>query len=93
MKYEPWNYSRKLGPLTKHHRYPKHLGGKSIPGNISFVPKKLHQAFHLVFGASSAEKIAQELNENWIDPEYVMVAVPKKHIDAVNTVIYGVNDY
>jgi hypothetical protein len=93
MKYEPHNYSWKLGHLTKHHRLPRKLGGESTRENISFVPEKLHQAFHLLFGANSAEKIAQELNDNWVDPNYVMVAVPKNCLPIVEQAIYGTNDY
>lgn len=92
MKYEPFNYSSKLGCLTKHHRLPKSLGGQGIHKNISWVPQKLHEAFHLVFGASSAEKIAAELNENWVDPNYVMVAVPKELLPIVEQAIFGTND-
>jgi len=93
MKYEPDNYSRKLGHLTKHHRLARTLGGGSTKENISFVPEKVHQAFHQVFGATSAEAVARELNQNWTDPEYVMVAVPKKLLSLVENALYGKSNY
>lgn len=66
--------------ITKHHRRPKACGGKSgkKSGNISMVPNKKHKAFHTLFRVMTPPEIAQELTEIWIDPDWTMVAVPKK---------------
>lgn len=63
--------------LTRHHRKPKHLGGASgdMSGNISFVKRKFHEAYHLLFNHKTAPEIAEELNKDWTDPAYRMVAM------------------
>lgn len=64
---------RKNNPskLTKHHKIPvsKHGGGGD---NISFVPRKLHEAYHTLFINYDPYRIAQILNEMFIDPHYRM---------------------
>jgi len=73
----------KLGQLTRHHRKPRSQGGGHEGENISHVPEKLHQAYHLLFANLTAKRIADILNEHFIDPEYQMVAIPKEALDAV----------
>ena len=63
--------------LTRHHRCPRKLGGKDgdLSGNISFVKRKFHEAWHLLFNHKSAPEIAEVINEDWLDPKYRMVAM------------------
>jgi hypothetical protein len=62
--------------LTRHHKKPKSLGGMDNHENIIMVDDKLHKAFHRVFFNMNPEQIAWELNHNWIDPNWTLVAVP-----------------
>lgn len=73
----------KLGPLTRHHRRPKSKGGANEGDNISFVPEKLHCAWHLLFANYSPAKIAEIINEHWGDPDYFYVPVPKDFLDVI----------
>lgn len=73
----------KLGPLTGHHRRPRSHGGKRNEENLSYVPNKLHEAYHLLFSNNSVNRIADILNEHWIDPDYVMVPVPKEFLESI----------
>lgn len=73
----------KLGQLTRHHRRPKSKGGQHEGGNISHVPNKLHEAYHLLFANYSVTKIAEILNDHWIDPDYYMVPVPKEFLETI----------
>lgn len=75
--------AEKLGPLTRHHRRCRSNGGKHEGENISFVPEKLHQAFHLIFSNNSVTRIAEILNEDFIDPDYIMVPIPKELLETV----------
>ena len=70
----------RLGKLTKHHRRPRSKGGSDLPENISLVPEKLHNAWHLLFSNCSVSEIARIMNEHWIDDVYYMVAVPKEYL-------------
>lgn len=83
----------KLGKLTRHHRLPRSVGGKHEGENISFVPEKLHNAYHLLWANNSATKIAENLNTHWIDPSYVMVAVPKEDYEKVQEVLFKGSKY
>ncbi len=53
-------------------------GGTDEPRNISLIPCKHHEAYHLIFGHMTPEKLANELNRKWIDPDYRMVAVHRE---------------
>lgn len=64
--------------LTKHHRKPTSIGGTSSDKNISHVPRNQHGAWHLLFSNHTAPTIASIITEKWLDPDYVMVAIPKK---------------
>lgn len=77
----------RLGALTKHHLRPRSKGGLGLPDNISHVPEKLHNAYHLLFLNHSPTKIAHILNNHWIDSDYTMIAVHKDDIEAVNDFI------
>ena len=69
---------------SRHHRRPKIHGGRSnFPkGNISRVPKEKHQWFHALFCyngiAMTPSQIVAELNNVWLDPDYMVVLVKKE---------------
>ena len=68
-----------------HHRLSRSRTlGKPFNGNIEGIPNvkqvdyNRHQSFHHLFQDTHPVSIAQELNANWVDPNYVMIAVPKE---------------
>ena len=67
---------------NRHHRRPKARGGSGVlkSGNIVIVPIKKHFAWHLLFGIQPPPDTAQKMNSTWIDPDWIMVAVPQKDI-------------
>lgn len=66
-----------LDYMTDHHRKPRFLGGSDESSNISRVRRKEHEAYHLLFNHMTPEKIAELLNEKWIDHEWTLVVVKK----------------
>lgn len=63
-----------------HHRKPTSRSGTDDESNISIVPAKVHDAYHLIFSNLSPEAIAQVLSERWIDPDYELVARRKFNV-------------
>ncbi len=55
-------------PLTKHHITPKSKGGKNF-GNIKYIPKSEHRAYHHIFANLTPEEIIIYLNEQWFTPD------------------------
>jgi hypothetical protein len=77
--------SKKVKRTNKHHRKSRsRTGGIPFNGEIQGIPNvemvdyKKHQSFHHLFQDTHPNAIAFELNRWWVDPEYVMVAVPRK---------------
>lgn len=64
--------------MSEHHRRPRSLEGHSNPENISIVPIKEHQAWHLLFKNRSPEVITGIINKTWIDPEWELVVQKRK---------------
>lgn len=59
---------------TRHHRKPKHQGGTDDRENIKYVTDKKHKAWHVLFsGTMKVPQIAHQLNNTWIDPDYVLI--------------------
>jgi hypothetical protein len=67
--------SRRIKPLhsSNHHRKCKSNGGKSNPENISCVDPRFHEAYHKLFGNWDVYKVAECLNQFWIDPKFQLV--------------------
>lgn len=57
----------------KHHRRPTSIGGSNSERNISIIPIKKHCAWHILFANMQATEIAREINEKYIDPDYVLL--------------------
>lgn len=59
----------------KHHRKPRSLGGSNKARNISKVPSHLHKNWHALFKNWTPERIVQEINKYWLDPDYKIIAI------------------
>ena len=64
--------------IVKHHRKMKKNGGDDSPRNIVKIPRKMHDAFHMLFGHRTTREIADLLNEVYLDPNWELLAVEKK---------------
>lgn len=67
-----------LQDITKHHRKMRCHGGGNEEANISYVPRKKHQAFHTVFGNMTTPQMVKVLNEVWLDPAWQITATKKQ---------------
>lgn len=85
--------AKKKNQVDVHHRVPLSRNGLDIPSNCSRVRKSHHRAYHQIFGTDSPQKIAEYLTEKWIDPSYVMVAVPKEDYEKVQQVLFKGSRY
>ena len=63
-----------------HHRRAKtnRGSGKISSGNMVEVRADHHRAFHLLFETKSTPDIARVLNETWLDPEWMLVAIKRE---------------
>lgn len=63
-----------------HHKKPKVNGGsgKISSGNMVEVRVDHHRAFHMLFDTKPVPDIARILNETWIDPAWMLVAVKRE---------------
>ena len=67
---------------NRHHRLSRSRS-RGIPydGEINGIPNvklvnyKQHQAFHKLFPDTDPHAIVAELNDKWIDPNYVLIAI------------------
>ena len=69
--------------MDRHHRLPRSRSGGNNPANLAIVEQKLHRAWHLLVGNMTAPEVAKMLTDTWIDADYYMVAVPRKHIQVL----------
>ena len=70
--------------MSKHHRKPRKLGGKSNKENISYVRVNKHEAWHILFGHRWPEDIARYINNVFLDPDYEFICVRKRSPDDPN---------
>ena len=65
-----------------HHRRPFCESHDDSPENRSLVRVSHHRAYHHLFGTNTGtmtpEQIANYLNSVWIDPNKLMIVVPRK---------------
>ncbi len=59
--------------FDRHHRKPRSIGGGNERKNISFVPRHLHEHWHGLFQNWTAQQIADEINQTWLDPDFIFV--------------------
>lgn len=70
--------AKKIKRTNRHHRKSRALGGSDDDSNIVDVPKRLHNFYHAFFSEGTyPPDMAKKLN-HWIDPDYVMVAIPRE---------------
>ena len=55
---------------STHHRKPRSLGGTSEERNLSELPRSRHAAWHTLFQNWEPIRIAQEINERYLDPDW-----------------------
>lgn len=75
---------RKIKRTNKHHRLSRsRTGGVPYNGkihgidNVKVVDYKRHQSFHNLFPDTHPKSIVNELNENWVDPNFLIIAVTR----------------
>lgn len=78
-RYEYINCPKKVfrEEMSTHHKLPRSLGGGNDERNLVELSVKKHQAWHTLFQNYSADKIAAEINQRYIDPDYHLVAVKR----------------
>jgi hypothetical protein len=70
---------------NRHHRLSRsRTEGKPFDGkihgidNVKYVNYKQHQSFHNLFPDTHPQSIVNELNDKWVDPNFIIVAIAKK---------------
>jgi len=66
--------------LHKHHRKCRSNGGSNHKSNISVVKANKHDSWHHLFKNFDAQKIADVINEKWLDPEYYFLVAKREDI-------------
>jgi hypothetical protein len=61
--------------LSLHHRKCKCRGGSDSPRNTIWLPRKVHQKWHDLFGSMLPHEIAEKISEKLIDPDYKFVCI------------------
>ena len=80
MKKKPDRYYRSF-PVSRydnHHRRPKSQNGDDSKRNVVRVLTSKHRAYHQIFQNKLPKEVAKILTDTWIDPDYYMVAIPRK---------------
>ncbi len=70
--------TREPTQVDRHHRRPRSRGGSNHPNNISVVRRSDHKAYHRLFSNMLPDELAAMLTDTWIDPDYYLVAIPRK---------------
>lgn len=68
-----WRFQHCASPMNRHHRVKRSDPRRHDERFIETVPEKLHMHFHALFPENDAAKIANFLNDVWIDPAYILV--------------------
>lgn len=63
------------GTSSTHHRRPRCLGGTDDPKNLARVDRKLHAAYHQLFGPGEPRVIGSLLNNQWLDPDVTCLMI------------------
>ena len=64
------------GQYNWHHRRPKILNGSGKLSSPNMVKVKVvkHRAWHTLFGTNTPQKIADIINETWLDNDWELIA-------------------
>jgi hypothetical protein len=65
---------------SRHHRKSRSHGGANTSANISIVPDHKHRAYHTLFADKTPQEVADILTDVWIDPDFIMIAISKRHM-------------
>ena len=63
---------------STHHRKPRSIGGTEEERNRSELPISRHRAWHTLFQNWTPQRIAREITDRYLDPDYKMVVVKKR---------------
>lgn len=81
----------KIQVLTEeHHRRPRSIGGNSNPGNMSFVTKEKHMAWHVLVGNMNAYQIGDYFDHSIYKPQGTKVTC--KFINGTEVITQGENN-
>lgn len=70
------NNQRPLREATStHHRKPRSIGGTDAARNCIELCTSKHRAWHAMFYNYDAHRIAREINDKYLDPDYEFVVV------------------
>lgn len=75
--------------MTRHHRKPRSIGGKSEPRNVVRIPGHKHAAWHLLFYNATAEEIARIISDTYLDPDYEFIATRKEELCESSRLLSG----
>lgn len=56
---------------TKHHIDPRSRNQKGIVG-VCYVPRKMHELYHQLFGNMKPEEIVEYLNKNFWNSNFII---------------------
>lgn len=71
--------ARRMKPvMERHHRKPRSRGGNNSVTNTIVIRQSEHRAYHALFGNMLPNELAAMLTDTFIDPDYYLVAVPRK---------------
>lgn len=62
-----------------HHRQPVSQGGNNNPDNLVKVNSRHHECWHTLFQSHTPKRIAEIINETWLDKRFVLVVKPRQH--------------
>lgn len=74
----------------EHHRRARSIGGTKNPANVSYVKKKPHQSWHILFGNMNAFQICDHLNKIKFKPKNIKIVC--KFINGVEVKALGENN-
>lgn len=74
----------------EHHRRPRSIGGSSNPGNISFITKEHHMAWHVLVGNMNAYQIGDYFDHSIHKPQGTKVVC--KFINGTQVIKQGENN-
>ena len=64
-------------PESTHHRKPTSIGGTNKDSNLSELSVSKHRAWHTLFQNWTPVRIAQDINDRYLDPEWELVSVKR----------------
>ena len=81
MSWTARRFHGQLRPLrdsdSTHHRRPRSIGGTSDERNLSELSVSKHRAWHTLFQNWGVERIAAEINERYLDPDWMLIVAQR----------------